>query len=73
LIFGILLLFNWPLLGYAGKGNIIPDFPLINKSFIFRIAVMICKILFVVKKKRFFIHNLLERKTFLKKHSLWNA
>lgn len=24
---------NWPLLGYAGKGNIVPDFPLINKSF----------------------------------------
>jgi Ni,Fe-hydrogenase III large subunit/Ni,Fe-hydrogenase III component G len=24
---------NWNLLGYAGKGNIVPDFPLINKSF----------------------------------------
>jgi Ni,Fe-hydrogenase III large subunit/Ni,Fe-hydrogenase III component G len=24
---------NWPLVGYAGKGNIVPDFPLINKSF----------------------------------------
>lgn len=24
---------NWPLLGYAGKGNVVPDFPLINKSF----------------------------------------
>ncbi len=24
---------NWQLLGYAGKGNIVPDFPLINKSF----------------------------------------
>lgn len=24
---------NWPALGYAGKGNLIPDFPLINKSF----------------------------------------
>jgi Ni,Fe-hydrogenase III large subunit/Ni,Fe-hydrogenase III component G len=24
---------NWTVLGYAGKGNIVPDFPLINKSF----------------------------------------
>jgi len=24
---------NWPALGYAGKGNLVPDFPLINKSF----------------------------------------
>jgi Ni,Fe-hydrogenase III large subunit/Ni,Fe-hydrogenase III component G len=24
---------NWTVLGHAGKGNIIPDFPLINKSF----------------------------------------
>lgn len=24
---------NWPALGYAGKGNMVPDFPLINKSF----------------------------------------
>lgn len=24
---------NWSLLGYAGLGNIVPDFPLINKSF----------------------------------------
>jgi len=24
---------NWPVLGNAGKNNIIPDFPLINKSF----------------------------------------
>ena len=24
---------NWTVLGYAGRGNIIPDFPLINKSF----------------------------------------
>jgi len=26
-------LLNWAVLGYAGKGNIVPDFPLINKSF----------------------------------------
>ncbi len=24
---------NWTVLGYAGKGNVVPDFPLINKSF----------------------------------------
>ena len=24
---------NWGVLGYAGKGNLVPDFPLINKSF----------------------------------------
>lgn len=24
---------NWPLVGHAGKGNVVPDFPLINKSF----------------------------------------
>jgi Ni,Fe-hydrogenase III large subunit len=24
---------NWPVLGHAGEGNIVPDFPLINKSF----------------------------------------
>lgn len=24
---------NWTLLGYAGLGNVVPDFPLINKSF----------------------------------------
>lgn len=24
---------NWPAAGYAGKGNVVPDFPLINKSF----------------------------------------
>ncbi|MGZ5151356.1 MAG: Ni,Fe-hydrogenase III large subunit, partial [Burkholderiales bacterium] len=24
---------NWPLLEYAALGNIVPDFPLINKSF----------------------------------------
>ena len=24
---------NWTVVGYAGKGNIVPDFPLINKSF----------------------------------------
>jgi len=24
---------NWPPLGHAGKGNVVPDFPLINKSF----------------------------------------
>jgi len=24
---------NWAVLGYAGKGNVVPDFPLINKSF----------------------------------------
>ena len=24
---------NWGVLGYAGKGNVVPDFPLINKSF----------------------------------------
>lgn len=24
---------NWTVLGHAGKGNIVPDFPLINKSF----------------------------------------
>lgn len=24
---------NWTVLGYAGKGNMVPDFPLINKSF----------------------------------------
>jgi len=24
---------NWPLVGHAGKGNVLPDFPLINKSF----------------------------------------
>ena len=24
---------NWQVLGYAGKGNVVPDFPLINKSF----------------------------------------
>ena len=24
---------NWPVLGVAGEGNIVPDFPLINKSF----------------------------------------
>lgn len=24
---------NWTILGHAGKGNIVPDFPLINKSF----------------------------------------
>lgn len=24
---------NWPLLGHSGLGNIVPDFPLINKSF----------------------------------------
>ncbi|KKQ80703.1 MAG: hypothetical protein UT02_C0003G0002 [Parcubacteria group bacterium GW2011_GWC2_38_7] len=24
---------NWPLLGYAGAHNVVPDFPLINKSF----------------------------------------
>ncbi len=26
-------LLNWPCVGYAGKGNVVPDFPLINKSF----------------------------------------
>ena len=26
-------LLNWPCVGYAGKGNMVPDFPLINKSF----------------------------------------
>ncbi len=24
---------NWPLVGHVGKGNVVPDFPLINKSF----------------------------------------
>ena len=24
---------NWTVLGYAGQGNVVPDFPLINKSF----------------------------------------
>ena len=24
---------NWTILGHAGKGNVVPDFPLINKSF----------------------------------------
>jgi len=24
---------NWTVLGYTGKGNVVPDFPLINKSF----------------------------------------
>ncbi len=24
---------NWAVLGYAGQGNVVPDFPLINKSF----------------------------------------
>jgi len=24
---------NWPVIGYAARGNIVPDFPLINKSF----------------------------------------
>jgi Ni,Fe-hydrogenase III large subunit/Ni,Fe-hydrogenase III component G len=24
---------NWPAIGHAGKGNMVPDFPLINKSF----------------------------------------
>lgn len=24
---------NWTVVGYAGKGNVVPDFPLINKSF----------------------------------------
>jgi Ni,Fe-hydrogenase III large subunit len=24
---------NWTVLGHAGKGNVVPDFPLINKSF----------------------------------------
>lgn len=24
---------NWQVLGYAGRGNVVPDFPLINKSF----------------------------------------
>jgi Ni,Fe-hydrogenase III large subunit/Ni,Fe-hydrogenase III component G len=24
---------NWTVMGYAGKGNVVPDFPLINKSF----------------------------------------
>jgi Ni,Fe-hydrogenase III large subunit len=24
---------NWTVLGHAGKENVIPDFPLINKSF----------------------------------------
>lgn len=24
---------NWPLVGHAGKGNVVPEFPLINKSF----------------------------------------
>lgn len=24
---------NWTILGYAGKGNMVPDFPLVNKSF----------------------------------------
>jgi len=24
---------NWTVLGYAGRGNVVPDFPLINKSF----------------------------------------
>jgi Ni,Fe-hydrogenase III large subunit/Ni,Fe-hydrogenase III component G len=24
---------NWPVLDYAGRGNVVPDFPLINKSF----------------------------------------
>ena len=26
-------LLNWPCVGYAGRGNMVPDFPLINKSF----------------------------------------
>jgi Ni,Fe-hydrogenase III large subunit len=25
--------FNWPALSYALEGNIVPDFPLCNKSF----------------------------------------
>lgn len=24
---------NWPIVGHTGKGNVVPDFPLINKSF----------------------------------------
>jgi len=24
---------NWPLLSHAAKGNVVPDFPLMNKSF----------------------------------------
>jgi Ni,Fe-hydrogenase III large subunit len=24
---------NWTVLGHTGKGNVVPDFPLINKSF----------------------------------------
>ena len=24
---------NWTVVGHSGKGNIVPDFPLINKSF----------------------------------------
>jgi Ni,Fe-hydrogenase III large subunit len=24
---------NWPVVGFAGPGNMVPDFPLINKSF----------------------------------------
>ena len=26
-------LLNWPCVGFAGRGNMVPDFPLINKSF----------------------------------------